>query len=258
MKKTLTILILQEVLPIFGVDYIDLRDTLISTGKDFYSFFYKTEHHWNCFGGFEGFKAIVNHTSDMYGDKIEERAFNIDNYKVDKYEERHSGYYGNCVGNFFIPAEDFYLLYPKFKTEQICYIPHKKLIRKGTFYDAIFEQSFLKGNMVRRMYRSYIGGDFPLVIHKSKTAKTDKTIMLFIDSFGNIPESFLTTVYKKVIAVDLRWIKLKKLNKTAIDFIKEYKPDHVVVTYNPNQLVADSDSEVSENAQFQYGLNKIK
>lgn len=73
-------------------------------------------------------------------------------------------------------------------------------------------------------------GDYPLVIHKSKTADNEGTVMLFIDSFGTPVESFLTTAYQNVIAIDLRcgW------KETAVDFVNKYDPETVIVMFNPN------------------------
>lgn len=231
-----------------NVDYIDLREVLKNGDKDFYSYFYKTEHHWNSYGAFEGFVAVANHISDMYEDEIEAKVLDISNYQCDVYENNHLGHYGDRTGKYFLKPEDFYLLYPKFYTEQSCLIPHKELKREGSFYEAIFEKKFLNRSSVQGMYASYIGGDFPLVVHESKTAATDKCIMVFCDSFGTIVHSLLSTVYKKVIAVDLRWVKINGWEESAVDFINIYNPDHVVMMYNPNQLSAE------KSEQFSYGL----
>ena len=72
--------------------------------------------------------------------------------------------------------------------------------------------------------------------------------MVFIDSYGTIVESYLTTAFRKVIAVDLRWVLRKGMEESAVDFIERYQPDTVIVMFNPNQI----GSATSE--QFQYGL----
>lgn len=228
-----------------GVDYLSLRQSM---NDDFYSYYYRTEHHWNSYGGFNAFCEIATYMEKNYGDEIEQKVLDINNYECEVYEGIHSGYYGSRVGKFFIKPEDFYLLYPSYYTDQVCEIPHRELIRKGSFYDAVLEHSFLDDETIHGMYETYIGGDYPLVIHNSNTASTDKSILLFIDSFGTIPEAFLTTAYKEVIAVDLRWVLRNGWNETAKDYIDEYNPDHVVVMFNPNQII----SEKSE--QFDYGL----
>lgn len=232
----------------FNVDYIDLRDSLSKSENGFYSNFYKTEHHWNCFGGFNAFVDICKHMEQEYGDSIDPVVLDRDNYQVDVYEGMHSGYYGDRVGNVFLPAEDFFLLYPKFETHQTCNIIHHDVTRTGNFYDAVFDQSFLTDDHIHGMYGAYIGGDFPLVEHYSDTAQTDKTIVIFIDSFGTIPESFLTTAYKRVIAIDLRWVLRNGWTTTAVQYVERYDADHVVVMFNPNHIVF-VDSE-----QFKYGV----
>lgn len=140
------------------------------------------------------------------------------------------------------------MLYPSFETSQTCSIPHRNLIRSGNFYDAVLEQSYMNDESVLGLYGTYIGGDYPLVIHHSDSAETNKTVLMFIDSFGTIPESFLTTVYSDVIAVDLRWVLRNNWTETAADFIEQYNPDHVIVMFNPNQLVYE------KSEQFEYGI----
>jgi hypothetical protein len=74
------------------------------------------------------------------------------------------------------------------------------------------------------------------------------TVMVFIDSFGTIPEAFLTTAYQNVIAVDLRWVLRTGMEESAVDFINQYEPDVVIVAFNPSQI-GNTESE-----QFIYGV----
>lgn len=231
-----------------GVDYLDLRMVFGDGERDFYDYFYKTEHHWNCFGGFKAFVEIVKYFEEEYNEQVDQTKLDILNYKVEKYSKSHSGYYSSKVGKYFLRPEDFYILYPIFETSQVCSIPHKNIIRKGSFYDAVFDNSFLQDSSIKGRYCTYIGGDFPLVIHESSSATNKNTILLFIDSFGTIPESFFTTVFERVVAVDLRWVLRNGWNEKAIDFVEQYNPNHVVVMFNPNQLIYQ-DSE-----QFLYGI----
>lgn len=230
------------------VDYIDIRESLKNSDEDYYSYFYKTEHHWNSYGGFFAFNQIASHMQDKYGDVIDPDVLDLKNYECTVYEKMHSGYYGSRVGTVFIPPEDFYLLYPSFNTIQTCIIPHRDLVRSGSFYEAVFEQDFLYDETIHGMYGTYIGGDYPLVIHESETAATDKCIVMFIDSFGTIPESFLTTAYKKVVAVDLRWVLRNGWEETAVEYVDEYDADHVIVMFNPNQLIYE------DTEQFEFGI----
>lgn len=232
----------------YGVDYLDIRDTFSASEKDFYSYFYKTEHHWNSYGGFAAFRDIVSYMEENYGDKVNHDMLHIDNYTCDVLPKRHQGYYASKTGEYFIGAEDYYVLYPSFKTSQTCSVPHRDLIRSGNFYDAVLEQSYMNDETVLGLYHTYIGGDYPLVIHHSDTAETKKTVLMFIDSFGIIPESFLTTVYSDVIAVDLRWVLRNNWTETVADFIEQYNPDHVIVMFNPDQLVYE------KSVQFEYGI----
>lgn len=96
-----------------------------------------------------------------------------------------------------------------------------------------------------------MGGDWPIVMHHSETASVDKTVMIIIDSFGTIPESFLTTIYKTVVGIDLRWVLRSKIGKSTADFVNAYNPDIVIIAYNAGQI-GHPDPVVI--AQFEFGM----
>lgn len=235
-------------LNIRNVPYLDLRKKFHLEGN-LYSKFLRTEHHWNAYGGFSAFRYICEYLMDEFGEEIDAKVLDTKNYQVDTYKNGSLGYYVSRTGYMFGGFDDFPIIYPKFETDQTCEIVHKQVLRSGSFYDAIFDQSFTELPWRERgLYGMYIGGDFPLVIHKSETAKNDGTIMIFIDSYGTLVESYLTTVYKNVIAVDLRWILRNEMNITAKELVEEYNPSNVIIMFNPNQL------GYSGSEQFQYGF----
>ena len=231
------------------VDKIDLRENMQADGVDFYSLYLKTEHHWNGYGGFYAFQEICQYMQENFGTEIDSAVLDINNYENIILKETSLGHYGQKTGQFFAGYDEFPILVPKFETQQSCFVTHRDVTRTGTFYDAVFDKDFLKAEKRNRgLYGMYIGGDFPLVIHESETAKNSETVMVFIDSYGTIVESYLTTAFRKVIAVDLRWVLRKGMEESAVDFIERYQPDTVIVMFNPNQI----GSATSE--QFQYGL----
>lgn len=232
-----------------GVNHLDLREEIKKDNIDLYSLYLKTEHHWSPEGGFYAFQEICNVLRTQFGEDIPEYVTDINNYTVETYENGSLGHYGQRTGWMFGGFDNFSLIYPAWETHQNSYAPHKDLYREGRFYDAIFYTEYLDVNWRDRgLYGTYIGGDWPLVIHHSDTAPIDKTVMILIDSYGTIPESFLTTAYQNVIGVDLRWVLRNQMGKTTVDFVEEYQPDIVIIAFNPNQI-GYPDSE-----QFQYGL----
>ena len=231
------------------VDVIDLRQTMLASEMDFYDYFSKTEHHWNAYGGFHAFQALCQYMMDEYQEDIDPAVLDMANYELFIPEQTHLGYYGRKAGPWYTGYDQYPLIYPKFETQQTCSIPHKEIVRSGSFYDAIFDMGAMSApKRTRDLYSTYIGGDFPLVVHKSETAENPGTIMLLIDSFGTIPEAFLTTAYQNVIAIDLRWVLRLGWEETTVDFIEKYDPDVVVVTLNPDQLRHEN------SEQFIFGL----
>lgn len=230
------------------VDNLDLRQPM-EAETDFYSLYLKTEHHWNGEGGFFAFQKICQYMQEHFGEEIAPMVLDSENYEHVTLQESSLGYYGQKTGQYFAGYDEFPIIYPKFETRQTCTIVHRELTRTGSFYDTVFDWDFLKtAKRNRGLYGLYIGGDFPLVSHHSETAQNPGTVMLFIDSYGTIVESYLTTAYQNVVAVDLRWVLRQGWEESAYDFINQYKPDTVIVAFNPNQLIY-ADSE-----QFVYGI----
>ena len=232
-----------------GVDYLDIRECIVNDGIDRYSLYLKTEHHWRPEGGFYAFEKICDYMRKELGEEIPQFVTDSVNYEKEVIKRGSLGYYGQRTGFLFAGLDDFTLMYPKWETKQSSWAPHKELLRKGTFYDAVFYTDYLNAPWRSRgLYGVYIGGDWPLVVHHSDTAPIDKTIMILIDSYGTIPEAFLTTVYKNIVALDLRWVLRTDMKKTTADFVEEYDPDIVIVMFNPNQI------GYAESEQFQYGI----
>lgn len=96
---------------------------------------------------------------DDFGKIIDESILDINNYYKDKYENNSLGYYGQRTGFLYAGFDDFTMIYPKFRTEQTCWISHKEIKRSGTFYASIFDLDKLELPWRDRgMYGVYIGG----------------------------------------------------------------------------------------------------
>lgn len=232
-----------------GVEFLDLRQSMEDDGVDVFSLFLRTEHHWSPYGGFYAFTKICSFLEEEWGYAIDPKTLDLDNYYQETFKNGSLGYYGQRTGFLFAGFDDFTLIYPKFETRQTCRIPHKDILRSGGFYDTIFDMDkFAVPWRERGLYPSYIGGDYPLVIHHSETAENSKTVMIFIDSFGTVTESYLTTVFQNVVAVDLRWVRRTGMDQSAADLVREFDPDAVIVMFNPSLLGA------AEGDQFLYGI----
>ena len=239
-----------------NVPCLNLNERIKDESIDRHSLFLKTEHHWSPQGGFWAFQEMSHFLMDNYGEAFDETHLDVNNYDEITYENGSLGYYGQRTGAWFVGYDDFTVMIPKFDTKQSCYIVHYNQTREGTFEDAIFDKEKLNLPQCERgLYGMYIGGDYPLVIHHSETASNSKKLMIFIDSFGTIPESYFTTIFQDVIAVDLRWIARKQMGFTACDLVEEYDPDYVIVTFNPNQLGGiEKELGLPQSEQFIYGV----
>ncbi|MBQ7865034.1 MAG: hypothetical protein IJ350_01595, partial [Clostridia bacterium] len=81
-------------------------------------------------------------------------------------------------------------------------------------------------------YFAYVGGNYTLVVHRNGQAPVDLKVLLIKDSFAPPLESFMSTVFTAVDALDPRYYT----DKTIADYIRQNEPDVVMLAVNPNGL----------------------
>ena len=92
------------------------------------------------------------------------------------------------------------------------------------------------------LFRSHTGDDYPLVLYQNENAPSTKRILMIKDSFGLPLEGFLATAFREVETLDLRHLE----GKTGVEAIADFRPDVVIVMYNPY---------VMEGECLQFGLD---
>ena len=215
------------------VTYIDMRDYIASTPSDIEKYFYRTDHHWNTYGGFEAFNVILNHLNSEFPEKnIDVSYADIENWNARVYTDWFLGSLGKRVGASFGGYDDITILTPNFNTDMSMYISNEKLFNCGKFEDVVIDSSYLdKPNYFNENpYWSYIGGDFPLVNHINKNATNDLKVLIIKDSFSLPMQAFLSTSVKELDVIDARIFS----ESTIAEYIDASKPDIVIMAINPS------------------------
>ena len=227
-----------------GVKFLDLRPEMSDSMEHISQYYYKTDHHWTPVGAFFAFGRISEYLQEMFPDeKILSEKQNIENWNINRLENWFLGSQGKRVGKFFGGTDDLIWLTPKFETEMECYVPDRYMFNSGDFTESVIRDKYIstKDYYETNPYCVYIGGDYPLVIHRNRNADVDLKVLILKDSFVLPLQSYFSTVFSQVDVIDLR----NYTSSSLMDYIQFNKPDVVF-----SALTAGS---IGETIQFQYG-----
>ncbi len=227
-----------------NIPVLDLREDISDTPEHVSEYFYKTDHHWNSLGAFRGFQILSSYLQSIYPDeKIVGQYQELDNWELHTKENWSLGSGGKRTGVYFAGIDDLTWLTPKFETKMSFANVYKNEFYKGDFSDANIRKEYIEKRdyFVDHAYCVYVGGNYPLILHRNDMAPVDKKVLLVKDSFGLPLEAYLSTVFSEVDTIDLRQYKAG----TLYEYILESEPDTVIMSYNP--------SVITNKIMFKYG-----
>ena len=229
-------------LDFYGIDSIDLREGILESGIKGEDLFFNTDHHWKIETSFWGFGQVIKNLNEKYDLNLDENNFyrDINNYNIIKYDNSFIGSMGRKTGKYYTEADDFSLIYPKFKTDYDFYFENS--FTEGTLTGR-FEEALIAMNPIRKYdvygivadkYFSYLYGNQPFAHIKNKENKDGLKVLFIKDSLAVPLISFFSSVCSHVYLIDPRYYKediLKFINDTELDF--------VFVSYSPQNLVKE-------------------
>ena len=213
-----------------NVPYIDLRENLNSEFDNYYSCFFKTDHHWTPETGVWASGKIADKLNNEYRLGISAAIGNLDNYKVDVFEKYCFGSQGKKATLRFADPEDISLIYPKADTDfTVTY-------NNDTPLSGRFEDTLLRKDVFDKIdyynistYSAYLHGNHAMTtIHNSKV-DNDRKMLYIMDSFSASVVPYLATEIEDMVVLDLR-----TFNGSVMSVIEQFCPDTVVVAYNPS------------------------
>lgn len=218
-----------------GVPYLDYMNTFEEEGIPTDELFYRTDHHWKEYPGFVAYQSLCRELKMRYGFEYSQEYADYSNYCVKDYSNSFLGSVGKKVGRYFTwqGLDDFRLITPKFETNMTEEQPIKGETRSGTFEESVLYMDYLNGDFYKtNPYSVYSGGDFRLQIMKNNLNPQGKKILLIRDSFACVVAPFLALQTSELHICDMRDMDGMIGDKMNMkDYIKEIKPDYVVVLY---------------------------
>ena len=164
-----------------------------------YDDYYRTDTHWRQENLFEAAKTIC--------DALNVTAPNPADYTLTAIDRP---FYGVYYGQAAMPMEP-----------ETMYILESPLLRDCTVYDhesgrtlGIYDMEKLES---RDLYDIFLSGSRSLLTIVNPSAKTDRELIVFRDSFGSAMIPLLLTDYARVTAVDIRYLHPSLLSR-HVDF----------------------------------------
>lgn len=212
------------------IQYLDLRQTFQQASWTPQQTFFTTDHHWTIEAAFHGYSKLVDKLNTDYSFTIDRRYQNIDNYQITVFPRFFLGSQGRRVGKLYAGVDDFSLITPNFPTQQtVTQIDTKKPITfKGPYEQSVLVPDYIdptKPDSTNR-YAVYHGDHAELIFNNEQIASGK--VLLIKDSYALPVYSFLSLCVNELRALDLRLYK----RGTAIDYIKQHKPEIVIVMYS--------------------------
>ena len=215
-----------------GVQYLNAWESLLAENGDFYSWFYKTDHHWNVHAGFTMAAAIAERLRTAFSLPVEPDVLDITQFKTVTYEGLFLGSMGKKVTRGYIAPDDFEVSYPLFDTSFSIQIPTKAIDRTGPFEDTLIDAEALKGGQVYANigYGAFLHGDLPLVRVHNLSCKNGTRALMIKNSYANVVDTYLAFTLEYLDIIDPR-----HFDGSIRTFIEQTHPDVVLTCINPSK-----------------------
>lgn len=215
-----------------GVNCVDLRKKIAQSEQKMFSLFFRTDHHWKPSTGLWATGEVAKYLSDQ-GIDVDTSLYQTDKYSTTIYEKNFLGSYGRAVTMSLTTPDDFEVILPDFETELQVWVPERNVDVTGDFEETLMDWQMLYPEPSYEVvqYSTYAWGDVGLM--QIENLKADNTTKLLVvkDSFANVVTPYLALGVKELSVIDLR-----HFNGSLQSFVGEYKPDMVLVCYNPGSF----------------------
>lgn len=190
------------------MQYIEVRDLLELDD------YYTTDTHWRQ----EKIIDVADRLVSGMGNSLTE-----DVYKENTLEVPFNGVYKGQLAMNFKPDEIIYLTNETIDNAKITYYD-TGIPKEGDMYN-------MKKASGKDPYEMFLSGTSPLITIENPFIDNDRELVLFRDSFGSSMAPIMTSAYKKITLVDIRYIQSAFIG----NFVKFHNQD-VLFLYSTTLL----------------------
>ena len=216
---------LLEKLDAENVKNVDIRELLMQKGGNWYSNFFKTDHHWKPETGVWAAGKIADMLNLDFGYSLDTGIGDINNYNVDVYEKIFLGSQGKLATLTFADPEDISIIYPKKKTSfTVTYNTDSPIT--GSFDEVLFNKSYLNNEDYYNYsaYSAYLNGNKAVTSIKNNDCKNGVKILVIGGSYNKSVVPYLAQTVERIDLVDGRYF-----DGSIINYIEKTEPDIVLV-----------------------------
>lgn len=195
-----------------GTQNINLIE-IMNEKKDDELLYYKSDHHWTTEGSYLAYLEYVK--------SIGKKPIQLTQYEKNMCED--------FLGTYYSKAKPF-----KYEFDTLTYynFPGIKMSINEKIYNGLYDYSKLN---VRDKYSLFLYGNNSLTIIKSDNSINKDKLLIVKDSYANCMIPFLTQNFEEIHVVDLR-----SFSKSLSEYAKENKLDNVLILYNFNNFIKDT------------------
>lgn len=221
----------------YGVASLDLRSTMLDSGKSLEDLFFKTDHHWTPLAAFYSVQRVVDVISEYFGDDWDPDNFytDLNNYNCYTYQDCMLGSNGRDNGVVYSGVEDYTILWPKFPTS-FTWINYEKKNepREGDFTQALLNVEELSisswyGSSANRVYLQEIVNHDGIINHDNKDGPKLKVLR---DSYFSAMACFLAPMCSEI---EMQWTRAGG-DYDSEAFVREGEYDYLILEVYPYNL----------------------
>lgn len=233
-----------------GIGYIDLRDNIVEEGKDSFSLFYRTDHHWTTESGKWAAEIIAKELNQNYGFHIDMDKFDDSNYTFTQYEDAWLGEQGMKLSKAYVGLDDFTCIEPNFQTNYT--VQTINGICNGTFSETMIDKENYRLGDLETTYGSpswhysYLRSGVNQSVIKNNTVEEGKILVLG-DSYEQVMVPFLSLGLNEVHTLVLR-----DYQGSLRDYIKTNDIDTIVISYASFMIGAHDNPNSANYAMFDF------
>ncbi len=220
------------------IPHIAMRDVLKADGGDWYSYYYRSDHHWKNNAAFLGFKEVAQFMASAGIGGGDEAALSEENYEKRLYEQVFLGTHGRMAGKYYTGLDDYELWLPKYDTDYVLDVPSEGIHKEGSFEDCFVNY----GNVAHYSfdyyaYYTYLDRDYDRIHIENRLNPDGPKIVIVRDSVAVPVSVFLASQCSAIDMLDLRYLKEED---SAKEWIREVKPDMLIYMFGPGYMSVEN------------------
>lgn len=234
-----------------GIDYLNLRETLKSSGES--GLYYKTDHHWTSLGAYYAYCEIVK---DMGITPYELSDFEVETATEEFFGTTWSSAgvkwtEGDTIEYFRWKGDENITM--RIKNPAYDYKDCTTVEENGVSYD-VFSSFYVREMLDKKdKYASFLGGNnnsYVEIKMEGENIKERETLVLLRDSFADSLAPFLCRHF------DLVLLDLRTSSPDTIGICKEIGAEKILLLYNMETLTTTNDLKNLNNGLSAHRIEK--